>query len=271
MPDTPAADPQSAPPPGNALSPAASSADQTPTPPPQGDSTPPPAEDPGSAAPHRNGARERIEELVAQNRALREGFEYLRQQIPARPAEASPPADPQPTLTQFDNDVERFTQANNAWLDRQVERRAAAVVDQRLSSRQEEQRLREAAENFSTRAAEFAKGHADYGVVVGNPTLPFNGPLLEAIQASEHGPAIAYHLGLNPDKAARIARLPPLQQAAAVGRLEAEVTKPVPPPRSTNAPPPPTPIGSGTALPKEPAQMTAQEYLDWRLEGKRKR
>lgn len=266
MSDIPAADPQSATPPGNALSASAPSTDSNPTPPTPADSSPP--ADQGSVAPPKNGARERIEGLVAENRALREGFEYLRQQI-QRPAE-KPAEDPQPTLAQFDNDVERFSQANNAWLSRETERRAAAIVDQRLTASREEQRLRESADQFATRASEFAKTHNDYAVVVGNPSLPFNGPLLEALQASEHGPAIAYHLGLNPDKATRISRLPPLQQAAAIGRLESEVTKPVPPPRSTQAPPPPTTVGSGTALPKDPSQMSATEYLHWRLEARRK-
>lgn len=268
MTDTTSADTQSAPL-GNALSAPESSSESNVTPPSPAESTPAPA-DSGSAAP-RNGARERIEELVAQNRALREGFEYLRQHV-ARPAEvAKPPEDPQPTLAQFENDFERYTQANSAWTAREVDRRASSVVDQRLTQRQEEQRLRESAEAFATRATEFAKTHTDYQVIIGNPALPFHGPLLEAIQASEHGPAIAYHLGLKPDKLDRIARMPPLQQAAAIGRLEAEVTKPPPAPRSTNAPPPPTPIGSGAALPKDPAQMSAQEYLHWRLEGKAKR
>lgn len=245
--------------------------EQTPSTP--ADSSPAPAASPDGESP-RNGARERIEELAAQNRVLREGFDYLRQQLGSqRPAQepAAPAADPRPTLAQFEHDAERFESALADWSVREAERRAAKVVDQRLSQAQEEQRLRSASDQFTARSAEFKRTHADYDVIVGNPALPFNGPLLQSLMDSEHGPAIAYHLGQNPDKAIRIARGSPLQIAAAIGRLEAEVTKPTPPPKVTGAPPPPTPVGSGPALGKAPEQMSAQEYLHWRLEGRRKK
>lgn len=272
MPDNALAGADPAPTPGSAQPASVPSTDPQQTLPTPADSSPAPADSPDSAAP-RNGARERIEELAAQNRVLREGFEYLRQQLtmqrPAEPARA--PEDPQPTLAQFENDPDRYQTAMSEWTIRESERRAARVVDRRLTQAQEEQQLRAARDNFTARSVEFKKAHPDYDVLISNPALPFNGPLLQSIQDSEHGPALAYHLAQNPDKAMRIARGSPMQVAAAIGRLEAEVSKPAPPPKVTGAPPPPNPIGSGSALPKAPEQMSAQEYLQWRLEGRRKK
>ena len=179
---------------------------QTPTTP--ADSSPATAETPDSAAP-KSGARERIEELVAQNRALREGFDYLRQLVPApRPAEpAREPEDPQPSWDQFGGDAGRYQAAMSEWTVREAGRQASKVVDQRLTRAQEEQRLTTARDNFAARSVEFKKTHADYDALISNPTLPFNGPLLQSIQDSEHGPAIAYHLARNPDQATRIAQI----------------------------------------------------------------
>ncbi|MFM0638073.1 hypothetical protein PQQ63_15330 [Paraburkholderia metrosideri] len=53
------------------------------------------------------------------------------------------------------------------------------------------------------------------------------------------------HLGDNPDEAARILLLPPLQQAREIGRLEVRLsTQPAAEPNVSKAPPPPSHVGS---------------------------
>jgi hypothetical protein len=62
------------------------------------------------------------------------------------------------------------------------------------------------------------------------------------------------HLGDNPDEAARILLLSPLQQAREIGRLEARLsTQPVTPPPVSKAPPPPSHVGSRNASSTAPS------------------
>ena len=91
---------------------------------------------------------------------------------------------------------------------------------------------------------EFRDRAPDYDQIVGNPNLTITPLMADAIKESDNGASVAYYLGKNPDEAARIARMSPVQQAAAIGRLEAKVTTPAK--RSTQAPPPVKTVSGGT-------------------------
>ncbi|QDX22553.1 hypothetical protein FP568_15680 [Pandoraea pnomenusa] len=68
----------------------------------------------------------------------------------------------------------------------------------------------------------------------------------QALLESEKAPAILAHLGQNKQEAARILSLTPMQQAREIGRIEAQLATPKPPPVSS-APAPVTPVGSGAS------------------------
>lgn len=85
------------------------------------------------------------------------------------------------------------------------------------------------------------------------------------IAESERAAEIAYFLGSNPQEANRIARLPDTRQAVELARLEGKLQA-APQVRKTSAAPNPPPMVGGGASPgpKDPADMSAGEYIEWR-------
>ena len=237
----------------------------------------------------RSRAQARIEELVAERNALRRYGEYLLQQVeasrkaPTQDTRASQPSatetieqEQAPTLEDADFDPVKLSKMHSEWIDKQVDKRVNAAVQQ-IKSQQSEQAIRSA---FEARAAEFSKTAQDFNVVIANPALPplANVASREVIK-SEIGPAIVYHLAKNPDLAARIARLEPSSQLTAIGRLEEQLMrskteevnttkepskKPEPakkPVSVTKAPPPPKPIQASAPPSKDENIMGMEEWV----------
>lgn len=214
------------------------------------DSTPPVADEPAPEAPPKGSARERIEELVAERNALKKFIDY-REAAWNQPATAkveTPSAEitSAPTLESCQFDTDKWTQAMNAWTSKQIQ----TGVKQALESERSTAAVQDSKAKFEERMDAFAKATPDIKVVLGNPALPqLHKDAAALVVKSDLGPQILYHLGKNPEKAARIARQSPIEQAAAVGRLEVELkSAKVPQKQLSNAPPPPTPTkGSGSA------------------------
>ena len=232
--------------------------------------------------PGRSRAQERIEELVAERNALRKYGEYLLSQVegqrkaPPKVEQESTPAtqteDVPPTLENAEFDPVKLNKLQNEWIQRQVDKRVQAAVQQ-VESRQSEVAIRQA---FEQRTVEFRKTAPDFDVVISNPALPqLDKDAARAVIKSENGPAIAYHLAKNPDLAARIARMDPYSQGQAIGRIEGQLlakevtqkepskeTKPVKPVSVTKAPPPPKPVSGGTSpVQKDSALMSMEEWV----------
>lgn len=226
-------------------------------------------------------AADRIADLVAERNAIREYAEYWRTQAttnlpkPAAPAPTVPTARAAPKLDQFANtdgtyNAVAWSDALTKWTDEQVEVRAAAAVDKTLGARETQRAQEQALTSWQERAAAFRAKQPDFDVVVANPALPFNGTLKDLILASDVGPQVAHYMGqpANVAEAVRISRMPPMQQAAAFGRLEAKVSAapPPPPPKArTNAPPPPNPIRGASGQEVNLATCSMDDYLDARL------
>ena len=71
---------------------------------------------------------------------------------------------------------------------------------------------------------------------------PVTDYMAQAIQASDIGPEVIYHLGSNPKEAHRIANLPPILQAKEIGRIEAKLVADPPAKRTSTAPAPLAPV-----------------------------
>lgn len=244
----------------------------------------PSAESPAGARPNR--AQERIEELNDQRRAAVEYGEFWRQryeadiqrkaqEAPAAAAPAAPAADPEPKLEDFD-DTAAFTKAYTAWARKEAVREAkdAALAATRESQSnaekaanraREAERLKTLDEGFTLRSQEFAEKHPDYYTAISNPALTFfNGEVLEAIKGNEKGPDIAFHIAKDPKLVARLASKSVPQRLAELGRIEAELSRPAPPPKVTTAPTPPTPVGGGSGGEPDPSKMSTADWMAWR-------
>ncbi len=210
------------------------------------DSPPEPAESDSEAPKSR--AQIRIEQLstkakdaeIGQQAAL-EAAEYWRNKALETPAE-KPKEDPRPTLKGSEFDQDKFAEALTDWTGREVGRQTASQVAKALdgqAAKGEEEAVRA---QWLERSAKFSADHEDFEAIAYAPTLPLTKHMFSVIQELEKGPEIVYHLGKNVDIAARISRMKPPQQAAAIGRLEAELSKPAPKPQPSNAPSPPNPV-----------------------------
>ncbi len=113
---------------------------------------------------------------------------------------------------------------------------------------------------------------ADYDEAIQADTTRYHPAVLEAIQTSDQGAEVAYHLATHAEDAARIAALPPVAALRALGRLEAQLQAapvaaasldPTPPPAPK--PRPLTPVGGAGAggSSVSPDQMSHEEYSAW--------
>lgn len=170
----------------------------------------------------RKGVQKRLDELTRNWREAERREQALLAII--REREAKETAAPEPianpkTLADFDFDESKY----QAHLIAEVERRAVAAAERKLRETEERSTAERRASGFRQRSAEFAKTVEDYESTVYDQSLPITQAMAEVIQESDDGPAIAYHLGKNPEVAAKIAQLPPIAAAREIGRIEARL------------------------------------------------
>lgn len=228
--------------------------------------------------------RERIEELSARARAgqeygefYRQRFEELQQKQSQQPAPVQvEQPEPEPDADVFD-DPKEFTKAYAAWSRRETEKaikrateqaqtEAKSTAEKAMASAREQERLKSLNDQFAVKSHQFAEKNADYMTTISNPALTFmNGDFLEALKASEKGPELAYHIAKSPQLVARLAGKSVPQRLAELGRIEAELSRPAPPPKVTTAPAPPTPIGGSSAGGEpDPSKMPVKDWMEWR-------
>jgi hypothetical protein len=211
----------------------------------------------------------RIEELVSERKALKAQVEYLQQEVlKLQPQTQAAPAvaqtvteEPRPTLESSGYDPAKFEQELQAWADKKV---AVGLIKQPQQDQQNE--VQQIVQAHNTRAQAFAAKTPDFHIVMNGPQMPaLHGDSAKLILTSDLGPQIHYHLMKNPDRAVRIARQTPAQQAAAIGRLEAELSAAKPSQKNTtkvtSAPPPPAPTKAGGAAQTDPTKVPIGDFI----------
>lgn len=212
-----------------------------------GDDTP--GDVPGSAAvpkPPKRAAPSKADRELTELRAQFARLEGLvaTAAVPAAisPAPEAPepkpiPAPVRPKRADFD-DPDAYDVAVDAYVDARIEWKTAQAATET-----EAQRARRESEATAARAATEADegnrriaeawsekveetkerlGADDFDAVAFSDKTPMTMPMVHAIVESDNGPEIAYWLGQHPDEATRIAALrSPVQQALAIGRIEA--------------------------------------------------
>lgn len=170
--------------------------------------------------------------------------------------------DARPQRDKFAND-EEFVEALIDW-------KADQKIQKTITEREQQQRQQREAETFESaqksheeRSSKFREKFADFDDVVSNPDLRISKDMAEVIVRSELGPELAYHLGKNPNEAARIFNLDKTLQAKELGKLEAKLEA-KPAPKVTQAPAPGTPIGNGPSAQKRVEDMSMAEYKEFR-------
>lgn len=171
------------------------------------------------------------------------------------------------TLADFGYDEAKFF----AYVREETRKEAAAAAREELQKTQTTDYAAQRDADFEERVAEFAKDLPDFQEVTQDPHLAITEVMAETIKDSENGPAIAYHLGKNPKLAASISRLPPLQQAREIGRIEAALAnKPAVPKVSAAPAPAPKIEGGDSKTEKNPVEMSPAEFAKWRARYKKR-
>jgi hypothetical protein len=193
-----------------------------------------------------------LREKMAEERA-QQLEQYLRSLQPQQSQSPSTPAvQGEPTLEQFGYDQEAFQKAERQWLIGEAKKAARAEIEQELTQRQ----MQEQGTRFNQRVAELEKkmpGAWQRAIQAPLQTTPI---IEQVIFQSDVGPEIGVYLADHLDEAQAITRLPPMQQAVAMGRIEAAVkaapaAPPRPPKALTAAPAPSAPLPSGSSAAKK--------------------
>ena len=226
----------------------------------------------------KKGARERIEGLVDEVKALKDFAEFWRQKAlegikptvtteqPAAAAKTTAVVEEEPTLESCDFDTAKWTKAFAAFTRKQMRAEIQAVGTENAQARN----AAEVKSSYESKCAAFAATHPDFKILISNPHLPtLDRGAAELLVRSDLAAELTDHLARNPDKATRIARQTPAQQAAAIGRLEVElkpVTKTVQKivtKKITTAPNPPTPVKSGGSSGTSQEELMAGPMDAW--------
>ena len=148
-------------------------------------------------------------------------------------------------------------------------------AEQILSQREQQKQQSEVLEQYHDREEEARAKYSDFEQVAYNPNLPITTSMAQAIQFSDIGPELAYHLGANPKEAERISRLQPILQAKEIGKLEAKLAANPPVKKTSNAPSPINPVtarstGSPNFDTTDPRSIKSMSTSDW-IEADRQR
>ena len=152
------------------------------------------------------------------------------------------------------------------YADALAERKAEELLARREAERQQRAFL----DAYHEREEAARDKYDDFEMVAYNPELPVTEAMARAIQASDIGPDVLYHLGSNPKDAARISRLDPILQAREIGKIEAQLGAAPPVKKTSNAPAPIAPVtarttGSpafDTTDPRSVKNMSTSEWIE---------
>jgi len=206
----------------------------------------------------KNWATKRVDELTRDWRQAERERDQLRQEL-ERVRQQPVPVQIQgkPTPEQFP-DYNQYVEALTDWKVGQAQKNVQESFERQRQVEQETQLVRNFEESEDT-----ARGlYEDYDVVTRNPELKVTTSMIDTLSGFEMGPEVLYYLGKHADEAARIARLPPKQEAAALARIEARLER-LSQQAPTTAPPPPSTVKGSASVEKKPEQMTDKEYWEW--------
>ena len=202
---------------------------------------------------------ERKDQEIAQLRAM---LEAKNTGATSAEREPQPIIEGEPTLDQFDGDLQKFAKAQVRW---------------EIQQEKAQEQAKQQADTWQSRVKDAAKEIPDFDEYA-NVQIPLTPQMREFMVDSEVGLKLGYALAKDLEKAQHIFGLPPLQQVKALAKLELELTGSTTPPvkqvtKASAAPPPIKPLASGTSatIAKDPYKqpMSFSEYNAWRNSGGR--
>ncbi len=218
----------------------------------------------------KNATQARFDELTRQRHEAQREATYWRgvaeSQRPAKETATAPAPQGKPTADQFEDHGD-YVEALTDW-----------KVEQKLGERDASQKAATVATTWQQRAEAAKADLPDFDTVLAASEAPMSRAMAAAIQESDLGPQVAYHLAQNPALAEKLAGMSELGAAREIGKLEAILSAPKKPETAdpapkkvTTAPTPPTVIGAGRSTTGDPSKMSMNDYIAWRnAQGKQK-
>jgi hypothetical protein len=222
-------------------------------------------EQPEQPEKHKAGFQKRIAELVQERNDYRRSLEQERRRIDQLVELVTQKQEPEkapeaPTLESVGYDESKYQAA----IVEYAKAEARKEVQQTLRTEREQSQRQAKTESFKTREAEYAKGVDDYVDAVYDPNTPISQTMAEVIADSDLGPQLAYHLAKNRAEAQAIYGMSPVAAARELGRLEAKLSVPKPPPVSKAPPPAPVVKATEPEINEDPDTMSIDKWMKWR-------
>ena len=173
-----------------------------------------------------DGFQKRIDELTQRYYTEKQQRERYQQQWEDS-QKVEIPLEPGKTLADFEYDESKFAEY--------VQGQAVADAKAELERGNRQQAEIEQRAKFGVKEDAFAEKVSDYQSVTRNQNLAITDTMVQTLQTAEKGPEVLYYLGKNPEVAASLSGMHPLDAAREIGRIEA--TKLVAPEPSTKKPP----------------------------------
>ena len=180
-----------------------------------------------------------------------EALRNHQQEAPTKQVDTS-----KPTLAQYGNDLEAYTDA---------------LTEYKLEQKEQVKKQSSVFDNYNKRAEEFKKSTPDFADVLEDANdVACAQEIHTACLDSEVGPQLAYYFAKNIDEVERINKLPAHRRLIEIGKLEDKLSKKSEEVVKTKkvVPAPATPVkGSGTpgsTSPKSIYEMSAQELMKFR-------
>lgn len=197
-------------------------------------------------------------EKYAERRKREEAEKKLAEYEKGNQNQSTPQTATEPTLEQFDYDEEKY---QSALIDFKVQQGIQNATQNQQQTQQNEKPVIDPViqETFNTQLTEFQKQASDYQDVIQNiPELPdhtFNAVM-------QAGPKVAYYLGKHLDIADELASLDPVNGVMKIGQISAQLSAKPQPVKTSAAPEPIEPIGSGGGGSKSIEEMSMEEIYN---------
>ena len=179
-------------------------------------------------APKKNNIQKRIDTISRQKYEAIQRSDLLEKQNAELQAklDAVKVDEPEPTLENHDYDEDAY---NRAVVSQQVSvgvQRALADQETKKSEQAASLEKFETAREFAAKQATFSATVEDYDEITTNEGLAISDSMLEVINKSENGPALAYYLGNNLDQAYAIFKMDQYSTHKALIAIESNFAKP---------------------------------------------
>ncbi len=210
----------------------------------------------------KSGFQKRISQLTDQKREYRSRAEAAEARVAELEAQLTPDGEAAPKEDDFEN-PDDYLVARAKYEAKQELRQEQLDSAKKQKQDAVEGVTKARKDTFAERVNEARETFKDFDDVALRDDLPVSDTLAEVIQTAEKGPEVLYHLGNNPDEAARLSNMDSVSAAIAVGEIAAKLQLPARK-TTTSAPDPIDPVVAKGKPRKNLNDASPDEYAKMR-------